>query len=92
MIETDDAYIVEVDGDNKSLGTSDRATPSTKIFTNNQLVNGLVFGAGAGIVGSLVVGALFDQKNNHKNCLYRYKRDGTGSARYIVMKSSRCCR
>ena len=75
LTETDDAYIVEVDG-----ATSEKSgapAPSSRLFGNNDLVNGLVFGAGAGVVGSLVVGALLDQKNKQNNC--RYKRDGTSA-------------
>ena len=83
LIETDDAYILEVDGTSEKIGPP--APPpiggDAKIFGQNDLVNGLVVGAGAGLVGSLVVGALLDQKKKHKHCNYRQKRDGTGSAR-----------
>ena len=54
---------------------------STKVFTDNALVNGLLVGAGAGLLGSLVVGKIITDQQ--QKCVYRYKRDGTGSARSV---------
>ena len=56
---------------------------STKVFTDNALVNGLLVGAGAGLLGSLVVGKIINDQQ--QKCVYRYKRDGTGSARSVTI-------
>ena len=77
LTETDDAYILEVDTQNRVGPPAPPPVEGDQRFlANNDLVNGLVVGAGAGLVGSLVVGALLDQSKKHNNC--RNKRDRTG--------------
>ena len=66
---------------NVSFILTESSKKSTKVFTDNALVNGLLVGAGAGLLGSLVVGKIINDQQ--QKCVYRYKRDGTGSARSV---------
>ena len=66
---------------NVSFIFTESSKKSTKVFTDNALVNGLLVGAGAGLLGSLVVGKIINDQQ--QKCVYRYKRDGTGSARSV---------
>ena len=68
---------------NVSFILTESSKKSTKVFTDNALVNGLLVGAGAGLLGSLVVGKIINDQQ--QKCVYRYKRDGTGSARSVTI-------
>ena len=68
---------------NVSFIFTESSKKSTKVFTDNALVNGLLVGAGAGLLGSLVVGKIINEQQ--QKCVYRYKRDGTGSARSVTI-------
>ena len=50
----------------------------TRLFTADPAINGAVVGLGVGVVGSLLLGALLEDKNN---CNNRGRRDTTGSTR-----------
>ena len=77
LIETDDAYIVEVDHSDKIS-----SPVNNRILTGNALVDGAVVGVGVGVIGSLLVGKLLESKQQANNCHHRYRRDGGhGSAR-----------
>jgi len=81
LIETDDAYILEADlpeKDTKAV-TGTKTGTSTRLFTGNQAIDGAVVGLGVGVIGSLLVGKLLEEKNK---CNPRGRRD-TASTRFL---------
>lgn len=65
----------------------EKKSPDSKIFTANPAINGAVVGVGVGVLGSLLVGALLNEK---KNCNPRGRRD-TPSARFLPgLTGSKC--
>jgi len=80
VVETDDAYILEADLPEKDTkaATATKAGTSTRLFTGNQAIDGAVVGLGVGVIGSLLVGKLLEEKNK---CNPRGRRD-TASTRY----------
>jgi hypothetical protein len=79
LVETDDAYILDADlpaKDNKAV-TSTKTGTSTRLFTGNAAIDGAVVGLGVGVIGSLLVGKLLEEKNK---CNPRGRRD-TASTR-----------
>merc|ERR1739845_235301 len=60
---------------------------NTRLLSNNQAVNGAVVGFGAGVIGSLIIGKLLEEKN--KCNPYRGKRD-TPQTRFFGGNSNRC--
>merc|ERR1712126_491938 len=63
-------------------GVAAKNSPQGKLLTANPAVNGALVGVGVGVLGSLLVGSLLNEKNN---CNYRGKRD-TPSARFLSGK------
>jgi len=81
LVETDDAYILEADlpeKDTKAV-TSTKTGTSTRLFTGNTAIDGAVVGLGVGVIGSLLVGKLLEEKNK---CNPRGRRD-TASTRFL---------
>jgi len=81
LVETDDAYILDADlpaKDSKSV-TSTKTGTSTRLFTGNSAIDGAVVGLGVGVIGSLLVGKLLEEKNK---CNPRGRRD-TASTRFL---------
>merc|ERR1712066_664818 len=76
LIETDDAYILDVDLDDKKAAAN---TQTRVLGTGNPLVDGAVVGIGVGVIGSLLVGSFLDHQKKQK-CVYRYKRDPANPA------------
>jgi len=71
-----EAKAVVLEADSKT--TAAAAGGNTRLFTANPAVNGAVVGLGVGVIGSLLVGALLD----NKDCNNRGRRD-TPSARFL---------
>jgi len=71
-----EAKAVVLEADSKT--TAAAAGGNTRLFTANPAVNGAVVGLGVGVIGSLLVGALLD----NKDCNSRGRRD-TPSARFL---------
>ena len=65
------AEAVVIEADDPASKTA--AGGQTRLFTANPAVNGAVVGLGVGVLGSLLVGALLDNKNDCNN--YRGRRD-----------------
>merc|ERR1712066_96058 len=76
LTETDDAYILDVDLDDKKAAAN---TQTRVLGTGNPLVDGAVVGIGVGVIGSLLVGSFLDHQKKQK-CVYRYKRDPANPA------------
>jgi len=78
LTETDDAYILDADLPDK---TDKAVTPttSTRLFTGNTAIDGAVVGLGVGVIGSLLIGKLLEEKNK---CNPRGRRD-TASTRFL---------
>jgi len=81
VVETDDAYILEADLPEKDTkaATATKTGTSTRLFTGNQAIDGAVVGLGVGVIGSLLVGKLLEEKNK---CNPRGRRD-TASTRFL---------
>jgi len=81
LVETDDAYILEADLPEKDTkaATATKTGTSTRLFTGNQAIDGAVVGLGVGVIGSLLVGKLLEEKNK---CNPRGRRD-TASTRFL---------
>jgi len=61
------------------VGDVEKKTVDTRLLSADPALNGAVVGVGVGVLGSLLVGALLNQKNN---CNNRGKRD-TASTRFL---------
>lgn len=81
LVETDDAYILDADlpaKDSKAV-TATKTGTSTRLFTGNTAIDGAVVGLGVGVIGSLLVGKLLEEKNK---CNPRGRR-ATASTRFL---------
>lgn len=76
------AVIVENDS------VAEKRNPEAKLFTANPAINGAVVGVGVGVLGSLLVGALLNEK---KNCNPGRGRRDTPSARFLPGLTGKKC-
>merc|ERR1711874_279790 len=92
LVETDDAYILEAElpkKDSKAVSATKTGTATaTRLFTGNQAIDGAVVGLGVGVIGSLLVGKLLEDKNK---CNPRGRRD-TANTRFLpgIFGGSKC--
>merc|ERR1711874_438704 len=92
LVETDDAYILEAElpkKDSKAVSaTKTGKATATRLFTGNQAIDGAVVGLGVGVIGSLLVGKLLEDKNK---CNPRGRRD-TANTRFLpgIFGGSKC--
>jgi len=78
-VEDTKAKAIIVEADEASTPKAKAAT-QTRLFTSDPTINSAIAGVGIGVVGSLLVGALLDSKNN--KCNPRGRRD-TASTRFL---------
>jgi len=70
------------------VGDVEKKTVDTRLLSADPALNGAVVGVGVGVLGSLLVGALLNQKNN---CNNRGRRD-TASTRFLpgLLEDKKC--
>merc|ERR1719431_834319 len=72
--ETDDAYVLDADLPDKTTKTTKGKTSTRLLSSGNTAIDGAVVGLGVGVIGSLLVGKLLEEKNK---CNPRGRRDTT---------------